>query len=153
MHQLLNMTLYLCMKQKYGNSTMMNTNRKNIHGDTPSISFFQICFHRKLMYQYLKFMQVFYIKILYFYYITCIKTFSSLNVEIYISGRIHILIHLVLSNTHSVYECIDQHTCENQSNKNKNKNPTSISIMLIHKYTVLIAPLWIDGKMIFRVYK
>lgn len=25
--------------------------------------------------------------------------------------------------------------------------------MLIHKYTVLIAPLWIDGKMIFRVYK
>lgn len=25
--------------------------------------------------------------------------------------------------------------------------------MLIHKYTVLIAPLWIDGKMIFCVYK
>lgn len=80
------MTLYLCMKQKYGNSTTMNTNRKNIHGDTPLISFFQICFHRKLMYQYLKFMQVSYIKILYFYNITCIKTFSSLNVEIYISG-------------------------------------------------------------------
>lgn len=32
MHQLLNMTLYLCMKQKYGNSKTMNTNRKNIHG-------------------------------------------------------------------------------------------------------------------------